>query len=1275
MGYFGAHNHDQYSNLRLRDCICKTEVLIQTAHDIGLKGIAITNHESLSQSVKAMKYVEKAKKEGKISQDFKVAIGNEIYLVDETECEIAKGNNGILANGGKMVYPHFILIAKDLKGYRALSKLSTNAWENSFYSRGLERVPTYKTNFEKILKENKGHIFGSTACLGSEFAQLVLKYSKNYQDMETVEKIKEFINWNIEIFGKDNFFIEIQPSFNEEQIIVNKESINIAKHFGLDVIITTDTHYPRLEHKNIHSTYLKASDGDRETEDFYATTYLMTSEEMRKYFLYLDDETYNSFLNNTLKIYEQIEEYSLFRNTEVPKSRLVVDIKESIFKDYKQYKAIQYFINSTNKTDREWLQLIENGFIKLKQEFNEINISRINEELNTLIEISEKMNVNMSSYYVLTVDLIDTIWKTSLVGCGRGSVSSWYTCYLVGITTIDSIKYNIPHWRHLNTFRAGWPDIDIDSESSKRESILESTKQKYDHDKVLNVATFRRETLKASILTICRALGIESKDSRYISSLVNVETLEEAINNVKDNNCKMLIQELKKYEGLFEAVQMIEGLICGRGIHAAGVIILNHKYEDYIAAMQAPKHGTMTTQFDLKETEYQGAIKYDFLSISALDRIRKCFDILIKEGKIDKKETLRETFNSVLHPQVLEYESDEMWRLLYEGYVTNVFQFEGVVGEQALNKVKPQTITELIVTNSLMRLKPVDGHHPISRFIEHKNDINIWYEEMRNEALNEEEIEKMKKVLSYSYGVADCQESIVILANEVCNLTLPESDLIRKGIAKLDIEIQKETQQMYFKRCVENGISENLMNYVWNYCVRPQLGYAFSIPHTTAYSMIALQEMNLAYKYGYIYWQTACLSINAGFRGEENAGSTDYAAIGKAIGQFDKGVILTPDINLADLEFRALPEENKILYSLGAISGVNKETALQIMENRPYNSLQDFIDKCVETKIITKAKAINLIKGGCFDRINSNRIELMVQYIEYITEQKNKLTTANLNKLLEYNLIPNYLEEEVNFYLYKKETFNKNNIYNSITKTEHEYLVPESLLEFTENKILTEFSECINYNDEGNMLINNKMFDKWYKNKIIKLTDWLSSEDSVNAYNLFLKRQNWLKHCLGSKEKWEFEALSCYINKHEIDNIPLHNYFVVDNYEELSSEPIVVEKRITRNGNEICTYKTNVIAGTVIDKNKGKGSITLSTPNGVVDVKIGKERFIEYDRVLDIDKSWFDKGTSLVIIGYRRDNTFIPKTYKTSIYKHNIMRVNNYDSKNVNLLLNKLEQE
>lgn len=450
--YFLDHSHTDRSNFRLKDCINKVDKLISYAVKLGLSGVAITDHETLASHVEAIQFVKKGKAKGTIPEDFTLGLGNEIYLVDREVMTNARENNI------STKFYHFILIAKDKFGYEGLKELSSLAWENSFWFRGMERVPTYKDDLERIMEKYKGHIIASTACVGSELAQTVLNW-KRAESLEDVSKYKLHIHnimtWYKKVFG-DDIYIELQPSHQQDQIEFNSNVLAIAKGYGVKTILATDAHYLSKEDARSHEIYLKADEGEREVAEFYSSTYVMTADEVIEYVKgHLSQEVIEESFLNTLDIKNKIEEFDLEHEVIVPNIKIPEDPEpKHLFKDwYDKYDYIRKYAYSSNVEDRYHLRQIEKGFIKYKQEFNEENIARINIEYEELWKVSEKLDQPVSSYYLLTQKIVDIMWKVSIVGPSRGSAASWYTVFLLGITQVNPIQHNLPHWRHLSAER------------------------------------------------------------------------------------------------------------------------------------------------------------------------------------------------------------------------------------------------------------------------------------------------------------------------------------------------------------------------------------------------------------------------------------------------------------------------------------------------------------------------------------------------------------------------------------------------------------------------------------------------------------------------------------------------------------------------------------------------------------------------------------------------------------------------------------------------------
>lgn len=439
------------------DSTNKLEPTIAKAVELGLSGLAITDHESLSGHIKAMAYVRDKKKSGEIPENFKLILGDEIYLIDSLD-EVQ--NN---YQSGKTKYYHFILLAKDKEGYHQLRQISSQAWKNRFVQFKMERVPIEKKQLEEIIGDNKGHLIASTACLGGELADIIVN--------DKFDEFYPFVDWCRDTFGNDNFYMEMQPNDSIEQEKVNKAIVKLSEQSKIPFIITTDAHYLTAEYREIHEAYLKSRENDdREVAEFYKTTYLMTEDEIHEWMdEQIGKENVDTALANTLRIANVIEEFDMFHNQVVPK----VDIPEfelqHLWKDfYDKYEYLNKFAYSDDEHDRYYLYLCEKGFLEKEpyQTFDaeeyEKHVSRINDELEAIWESSINIGDKISNYYITYLSLKDMMWDdsggNSIVGVGRGSVAAFYTCYLTGVQELNSYNLDIPYWRHLHATRPEMPD-------------------------------------------------------------------------------------------------------------------------------------------------------------------------------------------------------------------------------------------------------------------------------------------------------------------------------------------------------------------------------------------------------------------------------------------------------------------------------------------------------------------------------------------------------------------------------------------------------------------------------------------------------------------------------------------------------------------------------------------------------------------------------------------------------------------------------------------------
>ena len=433
---FEVHSHTEFSNIRLLDSINKPKNLINRALELGLSGIAITDHECLSSHPEVNFYAQSLLEE---HPDFKIALGNEIYLTPNRE------------NGQK--YYHFILIAKNKIGHRALRELSSKAWMNSYWDRGLERVPTTYDDLKEIVDKYPNSLIATTACLGGELSQNVLKLIEGEKTGDkniassAHNNIVNFILWCKELF-EDDFYIECAPACSKEQIIVNKRLVSIAKAFNLKMVIGSDAHYLKKEDRYIHKSYLNSKGGEREVDEFYEFAYLQSDDEEKENLSKSDfsEDFIEELFNNSYEIYSKIENYSLGHKQTIPKVEVEDYPKyENDLED--KYPVLSNMLKSDDKVERYWV----NSCIKKLQELNldnDIYMSRLEEEADIKKTISEKLETNMFSYPVTLQHYVNLFWECgSMVGAGRGSSCSGLNHYLLGITQLDPIKWDLPFWR------------------------------------------------------------------------------------------------------------------------------------------------------------------------------------------------------------------------------------------------------------------------------------------------------------------------------------------------------------------------------------------------------------------------------------------------------------------------------------------------------------------------------------------------------------------------------------------------------------------------------------------------------------------------------------------------------------------------------------------------------------------------------------------------------------------------------------------------------------
>ena len=562
---------------------------------------------------------------------------------------------------------------------------------------------------------------------------------------------------------------------------------------------------------------------------------------------------------------------------------------------------------------------------------------------------------------------------------------------------------------------------------------------------------------------------------------------------------------------------------------------------------------------------------------------------------------------------------------------------------------------------------------------------------MHRYGLSDEEIKIMEKHLLANSGVCESQEGIMMISMDehISNFSVKEANKLRKTIAKKKLAEIDSMHEMFMQKGREAGASDNLLNYVWNVQVKRQLGYSFSVLHSFGYSLIAVQEMNLAYHYPTIFWNCANLIVDSAGIDEndefinliddfdpatENTEETEeendddeemtkeekeeikkqnktvnYGKIASAIGKMMAlGInVELPDINKSEFTFTPDLDTNSIIFGIKGINRINNDLAKAIIDNRPFNSLQDFLNRVKTNKV----SAINLIKSGCFDKLEKRpREEIMKDYIDQISDKKQKLTLQNMAMLIRENCVPEEYKTEVHIYNFNKYLKNfKKDIY---------YMLDERAFNFYEKMF---DMDLVSQDEQGNFRIRQNEWDKIYKKQMTGIKEELKANPAIlNNLNQKLFDAMWNKYAEGTISKWEMDSVCFYYHAHELANIDRDRYLIED-YTDLAEEPVIEKIWTTKDGKEIPIFKLTRICGTVIDKNKTKNIVTLLTNDGVVNLKIYRAQFSKYDKQISvkdevtgkktiIERSWFKRGNKLMVVGIRRGDNFVPKMYKNNPY-------------------------
>lgn len=915
------HLHTEFS---LLDGMIRVSELVNYAKENELPAIAITDHGVMYS---AIEFYEKAKEAG-----INPLIGCEFYVHD--------GDIHQKDNTHNPCY-HLVIIAKNSQGYKNLIKLVSTAWCEGFYYKP-------RINFE-LLKQYHEGLICSSACLGGE----VLKHLANGE----YEKAKDTAKRYQDLFGED-YYIELQDHGLEEQKRTNPLLIKLAKELGIKMIITNDSHYLKKEDADAQDSLLclqtNADKSDPNRFHFPNNEfYVKSKEEMRQAFSWMDDATFEECVKNTEEIANKCDIEIELGNAPLPH----YDVPEGY----------------TNETYLE--KIVMDGLKKRYGEINEELKERVNYELGVICKMG------FAAYFLITWDFIHYAKTHGIpVGPGRGSAAGSVVAYALEITDLDPIRHHLLFERFLNEERFTMPDIDIDFCIEKRGQVIDYVTKKYGEDKVCQIITFSTYAPKAAFKGIARILKVPFAEANKLTGLIEPAIELAQATNPKAKWIKDALKvdgsELKKlydedyhinvpetgeqisYRKIIDMACAIEGLKCGTGTHAAGVII-SHAPLDTILPIQPSKDGIVQTGYPPHEvTEVLSLLKMDFLGLRNLTMIYKTVDMVKKYQNIDVD------INNI------PLDDADTYKMLVRGETIGVFQLESQGMMNLVKRLKPDVFEDLGALVALFRPGPL-GSGMVDEFVDRKHGVKaVTYAHPL-----------LEPILKDTYGTIVYQEQIMQVFRALADYSLGEADIVRRMMGKKKIEeMQKQKTKFIELASTRHDMDPKDATTLFEQ-IEAFASYCFNRSHSAAYAFVAYQTAYLKCHYPVEYLSALLSSVS------DNKDQTQlYIQEANKLGI----KVLPPDINKSYLEYA--PDGANIRFGMAAIKQVGAPVVEAIIkerdENGEFKSIFDFC-KRVDAKYVNKKSLEGLIKAGAFSNIEKSRKQLF-ENIEHILDVTSK---------------------------------------------------------------------------------------------------------------------------------------------------------------------------------------------------------------------------------------------------------------------------------------------
>lgn len=900
------HSHTEYS---LFDGISRIGELVSHVKEMGQTALAITDHGVMYGAVYLYKEC--------IKQGIKPIIGCEIY--------VTRGSRFDKSGNGKEKLAHLILLAENNEGYQNLIKICSKAWTEGYYHRP-------RADHELLEKYHEGLIVTS-ACVGGEVPQAILN-----GDMDEARKVIEFY---INTFGKDNYFLEIQNHGLPEEAAVRPVLASLAKEYGLGLVATNDFHYTKKEDARSQEIKLCISTG-KTLDDPY-------------HFHFANDEFYCKSGDEMRAILGNFP--GAIENTRVIADRCNVELT------FGEHKLPSFDVPEGETAASYLRKLCEKALPERYAVVTDKERSRMDYELGVI----DKMG--FSDYFLIVMDFIHYAKSHGIpIGPGRGSAAGSIVSYLLHITEVDPLRFDLLFERFLNPARISMPDIDTDLCYRRRGEVIEYLARKYGSDQVAQIITFGTLAARAVIRDVGRVTNMPLREVDRIAKMVPVGpgvTLKKTMEGSRE--FRDLYDSDTTVHCLIDHCLDLEGISRNSGTHAAGVVICSKPVEEYVP-IQLTQDGFIQTQYEKDQVEQLGLLKMDLLGLRNLTVIHDALEMIRENRGID------------LDINKIPSEDEETCKMLCDGDTIGVFQSESSGFTSLLMQLHPERFEDLIPMVALYRPGPL-GSGMAEDFIKRKHGkIPVEYPHP-----------SLEPILKETYGVILYQEQVMQIASVMGGFSLGQADMLRRAMGHKEPEILQQNRETFVDGAVANGVDDRTANYVFDLMVH-FAGYGFNKSHSVCY--------------GWIAWQTAYLKAH--YRPEFMAAmmtcyNGDRDKVSRYISDTRRAgvVIAAPDVNLSEAYFSV--KGDKILFGLDGIQNVGEGAVRSIIEARKqgglFKSLSDFVERADNRGLNSRA-CESLIRCGALDSLGANRSQLLAALPEALGDAqsiRNERASGQLN--------------------------------------------------------------------------------------------------------------------------------------------------------------------------------------------------------------------------------------------------------------------------------------